>query len=109
MHSFYDTKILGKQELDIYFPEYKIAVEYQGEQHFFPIDFGGYGTKIAERIFRENTQRDIKKKELCAKNDIKLLYYSDLQVDTFLDEKVYHNYDELNLVIDKIIKKEDEK
>lgn len=109
MHSFYDTKILGKQELDIYFPEYKIAVEYQGEQHFFPIDFGGYGTKIAERIFRENTQRDIKKKELCAKNDIKLLYYSDLQVDTFLDEKVYHNYDELNLVIDQIIKKEDEK
>lgn len=43
------------------------------------------------------------------KNNIKLLYYSDLQVDTFLDEKVYHNYDELNLVIDQIIKKEDEK
>lgn len=38
------TKGTGKQELDIYIPELKLAIEYDGEQHFQPIKFyGGLG------------------------------------------------------------------
>ena len=32
---------LGRQHLDIYFPELNIGVEYQGAQHYIAVDFFG--------------------------------------------------------------------
>lgn len=60
---------LGRQHFDIYFPEKKIAVEYQGDQHFRPIDFFG-----GEEAFKKNILRDEKKKKLCEENDCHLIY-----------------------------------
>lgn len=60
---------LGRQHLDIYFPQRNIGVEYQGAQHNEPIEyFGGIET------FREQQRRDNKKKILCKENDCKLIY-----------------------------------
>ena len=59
---------LGRQELDIGVPGKNIAIEYQGEQHYFPIDcFGG------EEGFKKTLERDEKKRDLCRKNGIKLI------------------------------------
>ena len=109
IQSFYNKEILGKQELDIYIPQYKISIEYQGAQHFKPVDFGGYGEEIAEKLFKKNLKRDKRKKELCDKHKIKLFYFSDTKNDDFLGEKVYHDYNELIEIINQVIKKEDEK
>lgn len=109
IHSYYNAEILKKQELDIYMPKYKIGIEYQGEQHFYPIDFGGYGKEKSIEIFKENHQRDVKKKEICDKNGINLFYFSDYPQDDFLGRKVYHSYEELNEIINQVIKKENEK
>ena len=110
IHSFKNRSILGKQEIDIYIPKYKIGIEYQGIQHFQPIDFGGYGKEIAEKQFINNINRDIIKKEKCIKNDIKLLYYSDInEKNEMFGEKIYHTYNDLIEVINQVIKKEDEK
>lgn len=38
----------GRQELDIFIPELKLAIEYDGEQHFRPVKFGGITKKRAE-------------------------------------------------------------
>ena len=54
---------LGRKRLDIYFPKYNIAVEYDGEQHFMPIDYFGGEVK-----FQETVIADTYKNELCAKN-----------------------------------------
>ena len=35
------TKMYGKQELDIWIPELKLAIEYDGELHFMAIDYFG--------------------------------------------------------------------
>lgn len=59
---------LGRQSLDIYFPEYNIGVEYQGEQHFRPIDFFGGIEK-----FNLQKNLDEKKKELCISNNCSLI------------------------------------
>ena len=32
---------LGQQHLDFYLPEFNIAIECQGEQHYEPVDFAG--------------------------------------------------------------------
>jgi hypothetical protein len=56
---------LGKQHYDVYFPEYKIAVEYQGDQHFKPIDYFG-----GEEAYALGQERDKKKRELSRKNGV---------------------------------------
>lgn len=65
---------LTPQRFDIYFPELNIAIEYQGEQHQIPVDFGGKGKKEAERQFIENKRRDILKKEKSDANDCTIIY-----------------------------------
>lgn len=109
IHSYYNPKILGKQEIDIYFPNEKIGIEFQGEQHFIPIDFSGRGVEWATKLFENNQQRDIKKKEVCNNNNITLLYFSNVLEEEFLGEKVYHKYSDLIEKINQVIKKEEEK
>lgn len=59
---------LGKQHYDVYIPKYKIAIEYQGEQHIRPIDF--FGGDIS---FIKNQERDSRKKQLSRYNGVKLI------------------------------------
>lgn len=106
IHSYYNKNVLHGQELDIYIPEYKIGVEYQGIQHFQPIDFGGRGIEWTIAQFNNNKKRDKRKLDICIKNNIKLLYFSDCQNETFLGEKVYHDYTEIINKIKEIIKTE---
>jgi hypothetical protein len=55
-------------ELDIWIPSIKVAVEYQGEQHFFPVR--GWGGKKA---FAEIQQRDAEKRKRCKQLSICLV------------------------------------
>lgn len=73
--------------LDFYLPDYDIAIECQGRQHFEPVnDFGG------EKSFKESIYRDEKKLTLCKNNGINLLYYdSEHEHTEFLGEKVYND------------------
>ena len=65
---------LGKLELDFYLPQYNVAIECQGIQHFEPIEyFGGIGA------FTRQIQNDKDKFEKCNEQKIKLLYFSDLK------------------------------
>lgn len=53
---------IGKQRLDIYFPKYNIAIEYDGQQHFRPIHFFG-GQNVFEKCIGLDLQKNIKCKE----------------------------------------------
>ena len=61
---------LGSQSLDVYVPALKLAIEYQGRQHFEPIDFFG-----GEAGFQNTKMRDKKKADLCSENGITLVYF----------------------------------
>lgn len=67
----YHCDWLGQQSLDIYIPESRIGIEYQGEQHYKAIDIWG-----GEVALRENQKRDLRKKKLCAENGVILLEWS---------------------------------
>jgi len=59
---------LGRQHFDIWFPNWKIAVEYHGKQHFEPVEyFGGI------EGLKKTQERDTKKKNLAEKHGVKLL------------------------------------
>lgn len=59
---------LGRQSVDIYIPSIGAAVEYQGEQHYGPIDiFGG------EEGFISTQRRDALKRERLARQGVSLI------------------------------------
>lgn len=64
----YSPEWLKKQSYDIFIPSQKIAIEYQGIQHYQPIDiFGGKGS------FEKTQERDKRKRILSKENGIILL------------------------------------
>lgn len=65
---------LGRQHLDFYLPDYNIAIECQGEQHYFPVDFAGNGTEWAKSKFKQTKELDKRKLNLCNQNGVKLTY-----------------------------------
>ncbi len=71
---------LGRQRLDIFVPELKLAIEYQGEQHSRPVGrFGG------EEGFKKVQNADRIKRELCESNGIDLIYFHHFES---LDERM---------------------
>lgn len=60
---------LGRQHLDIFFPQKNIAIEYQGLQHEQTIDFFG-----GDEGFENTQELDKRKKLLCEENNCNLIY-----------------------------------
>jgi hypothetical protein len=61
-------KWLGRQHFDIYLPEFNLAIEYQGEQHYQPIDFFG-----GKESYEKNKLRDERKQALAKQNNCHLI------------------------------------
>ena len=58
---------LGKQRFDIYIPEKRLAIEYNGQQHYSPVDiFGG------EEGFERTCMRDEQKRNVSEANNVKV-------------------------------------
>ena len=68
----------GVKTIDFYLPDYNIAIECQGEQHFIPVDFAGKGEEWANKKLNLTLKNDKYKKILCESHGIKMLYYSNL-------------------------------
>lgn len=86
---FFETQktfddLIGQRQLyfDFYLPDYNILIEYQGQQHYFPINiFGG------EEKFQKQLLYDQKKKEYAEKNNYNLIIipYTDFNIiETYL-------------------------
>jgi hypothetical protein len=75
----FKPKWLKRMELDVYIPKFRLGFEYQGHQHFRPIElFGG------EKTYFEQVKRDKLKKEICEKRGVNLIY-------VYYDEKLSVN------------------
>lgn len=83
---------LNGLQLDFYIPSKKIAIECQGKQHFVSVKhFGG------DNEFKNLQEIDKKKIELCEKEGITLLYFSNFNIDY-----PYYVYKDKKLLIEKI-------
>ena len=63
----------GKMHLDFFLPEQGIAIECQGEQHFYPCDYFGGNSS-----FKVTRSRDELKNKLCEEHGIMIVYYTNL-------------------------------
>ena len=59
---------LGRQSLDLFIPSLRTAIEYQGIQHYRPVDFFGGEEALAQR-----QELDRQKRLLCEHNDVRLI------------------------------------
>ena len=64
----YRPEWLGRQSIDLYIPSLRVAIEYQGIQHYHPVDFFGGEEALAHR-----QELDQQKKQLCLENEVRLV------------------------------------
>lgn len=67
---------LGRLELDFYLPQYNVGIECQGRQHFEEVKHFDDSDSFQNRL-----ERDKRKAKLCEEQNIKLLYYSNLNIN----------------------------
>ena len=90
--------ILKRKNVDFYLPEYNIAIECQGGQHFY----GGFNRNNIEKaneIHNKVLKRDIEKFKILKEYNIEILYYTDindLPNDIFTNKKYNGIYNENN-------------
>lgn len=88
-----------KMSLDFYLPEYNIAIEVQGSQHFVSDYF------VKSTDFKSIIKRDKLKYKLCKYNNITLLYYSNCNKNILAINKEYMSkiYTDSNELLKKIL------
>ena len=89
-------KLLGTGEkplsYDFYIPSKNLLIEFQGKQHYEPVDFNNEGMEQAEKNFEKQQEHDRRKMEYAKQNNIDLLEIS------YLEE------DKIEEILDKIFK-----
>lgn len=88
-----------KQAIDIFIPELKLAIEYDGEQHFIPIRFGNYSANIAKQRLKRTIELDKMKDDKIKKHPLDVEYFirfdytekDKLDKKYVLDRLIYNN------------------
>lgn len=87
-------KWLDLQHLDFYLPDYNVAIECQGEQHFYTVDFAGKGKEWAISNLKKIKELDSLKQKKCDDNGVKLIQYSNKKYnsDIIVEQKEIIKY-----------------
>lgn len=82
----------NKMKFDFYLPDYNCCIEYDGEQHFRPVNFGIGKEKSIEK-YNLQKQYDKIKDNYCEENGIKLIRipYSQTITEQYLSERICEN------------------
>ena len=87
--SFDDCSVKRALKFDFYIPSKNLCIEYDGEQHYIPVDFSGNDN--GEQCLKYNQKRDKIKDKYCKENNIDLLripYWEKDNIETILINKL---------------------
>lgn len=70
---FEGLRNINKLSYDFFIPSRNIAIEYQGEQHYRPKNFGGVSSKEAQDNYAMQKERDAIKRKYAEENNIELI------------------------------------
>ena len=85
---FDDCRRIYPLPFDFYLPSYNTIIEYDGEGHYYPVDFKGHdGTET----FQRTAKNDKIKNEYCKNNNINLIRIP------------YWDYDNIEMILDNIL------
>lgn len=86
-YSFDDCVYKEKLKFDFYIPVINTAIEFDGIQHFKPVDFASKGDGWAETQLEMNQKRDSIKNKYCRENKVNLIripYFKIDEIETIL-------------------------
>lgn len=83
--TFNDCVDKEKLKFDFYLPKENTIIEYDGQQHFMPVDFANKGIEWATNLYNNNVRKDIIKNDYCKENEIKLIRISYLDYDNIFN------------------------
>lgn len=100
----YYIKNLNKQEIknynvDFYFPNIDLIIEYNGDQHYKPTTFFGVSKDVAKNNFEKQKLRDQYVENFCKKENIKLIWIDGRK---YKNEKLQYYIE--NLISTKVIR-----
>jgi hypothetical protein len=81
-HRFKDCKDIFELPFDFYLPHQDVCIEYQGRQHYEPVNFGGINDEQALKNLETTQLHDQIKKGYCLSKNIQLLcipYWEDVE------------------------------
>lgn len=87
-HRFSDCKHKRVLPFDFYLPQHRIAIEYDGEQHYRPRTYGSHDGFV---LLAETQSRDAIKTRYCEEHDIKLIripYTEFDKIEDILDKQL---------------------
>lgn len=90
-HRFEECRNVRPLPFDFFLPEYNMCIEYDGQQHFEPVTFGGCSKETAEKNLFDTKKRDEIKDKFCSENNIKLLrikYNQFNDIDTIIQNLI---------------------
>jgi hypothetical protein len=94
-YNFGDNKL--KMRADFFVTKVRPSIiEYNGGQHYFPVNFGSKSFDAKEKNFKKNKERDKIKSDYCRENNIELLiipYWDFDRIEEILDS--WFNYEEV--------------
>lgn len=88
---FDDCRDKNTLPFDIYLEDFNICIEYDGEQHYYPIKRGSMTDKEAEENYLLTVKHDKIKTEYCQKNNIGLIripYWENDDIENYLFNKL---------------------
>ena len=90
--SFKDCKNEEPLRFDFYLPKYNCVIEFQGEQHFFPVNFSGNWSKEElDAQFKYTLLRDKIKRDYCNEQGIRMVeipYWDKNNVELYLENVI---------------------
>lgn len=90
-HRFGDCIDSEPLRFDFYLPDENIAIEYDGQQHFYPVSFGCRDNERVLKMFEDCKRRDAIKNAYCLENNITLIRipYTDFnRIEEILTDKL---------------------
>ncbi len=90
-YTFPDCKYIGCLRFDAYCSNLHTAFEYQGQQHYYPVDFSGKGMEHAKQQYTIGVIRDNIKRKYCRLNNIRLIeipYWEYDNMEVFLHNQL---------------------
>lgn len=88
-YKFDNCRDIGPLPFDFYLPEYNICIEYDGIQHFQPVNFGGISDECAMINLKKTQMHDNIKNNYCQQYGIMLIRISYLEknnIDAILND-----------------------
>lgn len=90
-YSFVDCRYKYALKFDAFDIDNNVVFEYNGEQHYYPVDFAGKGKEWANNNFQINRMRDAIKTDYCKQNNIEMVvipYWERKNMENFILNKI---------------------